>query len=340
MWVCHGNSHTICDWKCFRLRVSGYPQSPVHNPNLNRLTLTHTRTHTCLQSRANVYIIWTAVAVALATSFLTSLLLRLSRALSFDPCLQSVGVMFELHSTGVALLCFFCCLCFFCFILFCSFLCSLLSSADAAAAGAFLFYGQCFCFAWLSHKAWPGWVSDCQGGWRRRGVGRMQCSTWCKIDAAQSVSDNSNNSEKRSSNSNNNIVVSGVINISVDILWVAFFFFLFFFFCFSFSHRERVHLFSHFFCPFLCTFSYVLSRLLVFSPPQSFIYETFSFCLHAQWRPHHLHWNCFSLFGYCKIIGQSGQLPSFQSNNHHGKLQQIEWKQNWKLIESTMRNSL
>lgn len=109
----------------------------------------HTLTHTWLQSRANVYIIWTAVAVALATSFLTSLLLRLSRALSFDPCLQSVGVMFELHSTGVALLCFFCCLYFFCFILFCSFLCSLLSSADAAAAGALLFCFMANVFASL-----------------------------------------------------------------------------------------------------------------------------------------------------------------------------------------------
>lgn len=167
--------------------------------------------------------------------------------------------MFELHSTGVALLCFFCCLCFFCFFFICLFLLlsllfTLLSSADAA--GVLLFCFMANVFASLGSAIKPGWVSDYQGE-RDTGVGRMQCSTWCKIDAAQSVSDNS---KKRSSNSNNNIVVSGVINISVDILWVAFFFF----FAFRFP-TESEYIYFRFFLPLFCTFSYVLSRLLASS---------------------------------------------------------------------------
>lgn len=70
------HSHTLSLSLSHGLSAILNPQDPVRNPNLNRLT------HTLrLQNRANVYIIWTTVAVALLSlSLFLSVPLSLSQS--------------------------------------------------------------------------------------------------------------------------------------------------------------------------------------------------------------------------------------------------------------------
>lgn len=164
MWVCHGNSHTICDWKCFRLRVSGYPQSPVHNPNLNRLTHVHSHMLTkpckCLHNMDRSCCSSCDLLPYLSPS--PSLSRTLFRSLSAE-CRCNVWTTLDWRCFTLFLLLPLLLLLYL--ILLLSLLFTFVCWCCCCWCFAFLFYGQCFCFAWLSHKAWPGWVSDCQGGW-------------------------------------------------------------------------------------------------------------------------------------------------------------------------------